>query len=263
MNKKINLPWPVLILFLIAAFLTGSIWQKQSFEQLPQLKTANSETQNYIFQPIKSEQPNLQVYMQSFNQEDKLLQANLAKTAGFFQEKISWQPNYYFTSTDQPLNFDDCIETPNNNFFCSPLGKPQINQQVRELCAWEIINDNQSWWKFVNAVAQNCNPDDIDQCWQVEAKIANLPLAQIQDCFSRQTIPIISNQIQTFKDKNIFETPTMIINNAQLPIYSKDSQKNLVVKIEDRYFQGNQINSPEYFIAAICAAIEKQIDICN
>lgn len=263
MNKKITLPWSVLVLFLISAFLIGSIWQKLNFELQPQSKRIEKEIKTVRFQPEKNDQPKIEIFMQTMKEEDKLIQARLANIASFFGENVSWQPYYLFTSTIQPLNNQNCMETAGDTFYCSPLGKPQINQQIRELCAWELTNDIQRWWGFVSRVSQNCQLDNIDQCWQVEAKITNLPEEQIQDCFSRQATPIIENQIQAFEDKKISQTPSLIINNRQLPLNPKDSQEEVVVRIENQYFQPNQLNTPEYFIAAICSSLNKPLDICD
>ncbi len=263
MNKKIILPWPVLGLLLISAFLAGSIWQKSNFEIQPQSKTIEEQIKTIRFQPKKNDQPKIEFFMQTMKEEDKLIQTRLANVAGFFGDKVSWQPYYFFTSTKQPLNNQNCIEAINDTFYCSPLGKPQINQQIRELCAWELTNDIQGWWSFVNRVSQNCQLDNIDQCWQVEAKITNLPEEQIQDCFSRQTTKLIKDQILAFEDKKINQTPMITINDTQLPLNEKNIDEELVVRIENQYFQPNQLNTPEYFIAAICSSLNKPLDICD
>lgn len=263
MTKKLTLSWPVLILIIISTFLAGAIWKKAKMESELQ-PDQNKKKEKYIrFQPSKSDRPMVKIYLQSFSQKDKLLVANLKKVVQFFNEKISWQPHYFFSSTTQPENNKNCMATEEGVYFCSPLGKQQINQNIRELCAWKLTTHHLNWWNFINSVHQNCSLDKVDRCWQDEAKKNKLATAQIQNCFSTQGVEIIKNQIKNLNQNNIVQTPRVIINKTKLPISEKIGESNLVVKIGSKYFQDTEVNKSEYFITAICSAFSEPPEICK
>ncbi len=264
MTKNIKLPWPVFILLIISAFLAGSIRKKVNLETQCPPETKNSRAKNILFQPSQTNTPNIVMFQESFGNKDKLLRTNLQKAVQFFNQKVNWQPHYYFyTTKNGPKTENQCIAAKNNKYYCSPKGKRQLNQNIREICAWRLTNNPLDWWEFVNNVEENCSLENVDHCWQEQAKKVNLPTNQIQDCFSTQSIEILENEIKFLENKNIRQTPQIFINDSQLPINSQQGGSKIIVKINNSYFQNNQIASSEYLITALCSAFNNPPKICD
>lgn len=263
MNKKVNLPLPVLILGIIGLFLAGSTWQKAKVESNPSNPKATKKLKNIRFTPKKNEMPTIEVYLQSFGQKDKLLTANLKKAAEFFEGKVNWQPHYLFNKVDNPENNEFCLASENDTYYCSNFGKKGINQNIREICAWKLTSNKLNWWEFVNSAQENCALDKIDTCWQNEAKEAGLPVNQIQNCFSTEAIEIIEDEIKIFQDNKITQTPVVLINDVRLMTYENIGQTNPVVKIDDQYYNKEEINSREYYIDAVCASFQTPPNTCS
>ncbi len=263
MNKKLSFSLPVLVLIIIGSFLAGTIWQKSGIDYSIPQTAVEKTTQNIRFQPEKSPTPIIEIYLRSFGQKDKLLTANLKKTAQFFGDLVVWQPHYLFHQTEKPVDPDQCLATEEGLYFCSDLGRQQLNQNVRELCAWVLADNKLNWWEFINANYQNCSLDEIDGCWQNQAREYNLPVEEIQDCFSTKAVEIIKDQIKVNNRRKINYTPVVYINNLKLPPNDYSDENKMTVKVENEYFQRQEINSPEYFITTICASFDQPPEICG
>ncbi len=246
-----------------ASFLAGSIWQKSQVNPQVNQSTQKALSQNYRFQPKKTTTPEIKLFFQSFSQEDIELQTNLITLVEEFGQQVTWQPHYLFSESSNPSQINNCLATETNSFYCSPQGKNQLNQNVREICAWRFANNKLQWWKFVNSIYQNCTLSEIDTCWQEQAKEANLPSNQIQNCFSTQAVEIIQEEITAFNNNSINQTPVILINDIRLPFSTLTANAKNVVKIGNNYFSGEELNSPEYLRAAVCASFKDKPELCK
>jgi hypothetical protein len=263
MIKKTSIPIPVLVLLTIASFLAGTIWQKSQDNQSDNHNSPRPIFKNFRFQPTKSSTPEIELYFQAFGQKDSQLQTNLVKLVKEFGQQVTWQPHYFFSESSNPDQPTNCLATETGNYYCAPQGKNQLNQNIREICAWRFANNKLQWWEFINSVHQNCRLNEIDTCWQKQAKEADLPNNQIQNCFSTQAIETIKEEIAVLDKKSINQTPVLLINNLQLPLSPTTNQAKNVIKIGNQYFSGEELTSPDYLQSAICASFKDSPELCQ
>lgn len=257
---KLNLA--VIFLIIIGSFFAGTIWQKGREENHASLEAPQEQQKTIRFSPPKSEKPTVELYLQSFEKNNQIIFKNLSKAQAFFEGKIDFTPHYIFTKTTQPEKPENCLETP-ETYFCAKESKEQLNENVREICAWNLTPEKNRWWNFVISVDKNCPPTEVDQCWQEEAKKYGLVVNQIQNCFSTQAVEILNSEINHLQSENINFTPTLLINDSQLPLNLKTDETKTVVKIGEKYFQPSQINTSDYYIAAVCSTFKDTPNICQ
>jgi hypothetical protein len=261
MNKQ-NLSGLFLLLAACSGFLAGVIWQKSTAQPTAQQNYTKQQEKNIRFKPSKSEQPTVKIYLKGRQTNEENFKKNIKKAAVFFGDKVKWTPYYYFYSDNNPNDPGRCIQTE-NNYLCSLENRFQLNQNIREICAWELSENRQNWWQFIIETEEKCPLSEIDQCWQAVAKNLNLPVNEIQNCFSTRGIDIIKNQITNLNKTKIDRFPKIEINNTNLPLLADGHQITTSVKINEKYFRSQEINSAQYFISAICSSFEQTPEICQ
>ncbi len=89
---------------------------------------------------------------------------------------------------------EECITKNCNtlkvNSWESLHGVQELNQDVREVCAYNLGNlDN--WWKFITLTNSNCTSANVDTCWTQQAKDAGLDTAEISACEKSQKTALL------------------------------------------------------------------------
>ncbi len=262
MNKQ-NLSGLFLLLAASSGFLAGVIWQKSNTETTAQQNPDQPQEKNIRFTPAKSEQPTIKFYLNGWQANEEDIKKNLKKAADFFGSKVIWLPHYYFTSQEKPADVNRCIQSE-NDYLCSSENRFQLNQNIRQLCAWELTDDPQKWWQFIIEITEKCSLNEIDQCWQSSAKESQMPVNEIQNCFSTRGIEIVRKEINNLNKNKISRIPMIEINDTNLPLLTDSGYQNTTtIKIGRDYFRGQEINSSRYFISAICSAFKETPEICQ
>lgn len=151
-----------------------------------------------------------------------------------------------------------------NNYYTALHGRVEANQQIREICAWNLADNQKVWWDFVSNVNTNCTSTDADTCWQDQAKTAGLDTDKITDCFNNQAKDIIEAEIALTTKNNVSASPTLLLNGVEFPpqtAYSQDGTGAL--KINDTVIKQADFRTPEGLKQAVCSVFSRKPADCK
>jgi len=117
--------------------------------------------------------------------------------------------------------------------FQSLHGEQELNQDVREICAYRLGSWDK-WWKFVLLVNKKCDGNNADVCWVELAEQAGLSSQQISSCVASQREALIKKEIEEAERHRASGSPTVFVNGT--------------------LYRGGR--SPNDYKGAICAAFE-------
>jgi len=139
---------------------------------------------------------------------------------------------------------DECLEKAcagiKEGEWESLHGEQELHQDIREICALRQENWDK-WWKFVSLVNKNCNYQNVDSCWEAQAKEAELDVDKIKVCERQEADDLLKKEVEELKKYQASGSPTVFINDA--------------------LYDGGR--APEDYKKAICAAFEKQPKECE
>jgi hypothetical protein len=146
-----------------------------------------------------------------------------------------------------------------NSLYGSLHGRVEANQNVREICAFNMNDDKTNWWKFVDNTNKNCTSTNADTCWEEQAKKAGFDTNKITECFNTQAAELIDKEIALTTQFKIQGSPTLKINGVDFP--PSDSKESL--KIGKKVFTQDQYRSSDAIKEAICASFNKVPKECK
>jgi len=184
---------------------------------------------------------------------------------GYFPDQEACKQQFYSNEEECfEKESSQCLATEDNNYYCSLHGKPELNQNVREICAWNLTDDKTKWWMFIDLTNNECTLDNIDQCWQDKAKAAGLDENQIQECFNKNAVELLDKEIAASEEFGASGSPSLFINGTAYPpqgAYDQDGEANM--QINESVFAQSEYRSPEAFKQAVCSAFSKQPKECK
>lgn len=232
------------------------------------------------FAPPKKETPEVKFFVMSFCPFGNQAEAGLKPVAKLLGNKVSWQPVYivadakkscesrcaqsvydedrcqqlvdqgqipdmktcrgYFPYDDEEACLKEKCEGLKEGEFTSLHGEQELNQDVREICAWNLGED-EKWWDFVEKVNENCSDKDADTCWEKQAKEAGLDTAKIKACQKNQAVDLLEKAAGECDQYDAYSSPMVFIN--------------------DEIFNGGR--APEDYKQAICSGFEKSPKECE
>jgi hypothetical protein len=150
-----------------------------------------------------------------------------------------------------------------NNLYSSLHGRIEANQDVREICAYNLAEDKKLWWDFVKNVNDNCTSTNADTCWEEQAKKAGLDSNKITECFNKDAGNLIEKEIADTTKYEIQGSPTLMIGEQTFPpsVDSTSTDQNL--KIGDKVFSLNQVRTPDVIKEALCSGFKKAPKECK
>lgn len=251
--------------------------------------------------PKKSDKPELQFYVMSFCPYGNQMETSLKKVFDVLGNSVSLKPQYifekitdlkkqcqqydssncanyikagYFTSdseckTELANYSKDCYDEKNylkigNVYYSSLHGRTEANQDVREICAYNMNDDKTNWWRFVENVNTNCTSENADTCWEEQAKKAGLDTNKITECFNTQAASLIDKEIALTTQNNVQGSPTLMLDGAEFPpkdASTTDGKGGL--KIGKQVFAESQYREAEFIKSAICASFNKSPKSCK
>jgi len=184
---------------------------------------------------------------------------------GYFPDQAACKQQFY-TNEEECFEKEtsQCLATEDGSFYCSLHGKLELNQNIREICAWNLTDDKSKWWAFIDLTNNECTLDNIDQCWADKAKSAGLDENQIQECFNKNAVELLNKEIATTEEFGVSGSPSLFINGAAFPpegAYDQAGEANM--QIGDNVFAQSEYRSPEAFKQAVCAAFSKAPKECK
>ena len=188
-------------------------------------------------------------------------------------------PTYVANSGGQLKNVADCqqqiatmVKTCNdeskylkigNNLYSSLHGRIEANQDVREICAYNLAEDKKLWWDFIKNTNDNCTAQNADTCWEEQAKKAGLDTNKITECFNKDAASLIDQEIAVTTKYKIQGSPSLMIGELPFPPTVDAASTDQNLKIGDQVFSLNQTRTPEVIKAALCSAFAKAPKECK
>jgi len=221
-----------IILLAITASLLGWVWIKSRTNLSPSGATSkfgerNSEVSTSTFEPSKTERPTVKIFLMSFCPYSNQAETDLQPVFDLLGDKVDWQPRY--------------IVSRKKDGFDSFQGSQELNQDVRELCVFNLY-DVKRWWNFVGEINKNCTSQDADNCWQVQARTAGIVIYPVASCEETQGEAILAGQAEEVAKYQVNTSPMIFVNDELYP--EKASR------------------TPEDYKKAICSAFEIEPKEC-
>lgn len=224
------------------------------------LKNKVNLTPHYIFDKID----NLQTYCQDRSGDPTQCSTYITDPNAPFKT-IADCKKYLNNLNTQCLDEKQYLKTSNGAFYASLHGRQEANQDVRELCAWnQAEGDKTKWWNFIGNVNKNCTAQTADTCWQQQAQQAGLDTTQITDCFNKDAVSLIENEIALTTKYNVQGSPTVLINDVIFPpdtAYTQDNTGSLI--IGDKTATQDKYRTPNVIKTALCASFKKAPGECK
>lgn len=179
----------------------------------------------------RSDQPELVFFSMSFCPQTNQATLSLQAVSNLLKDSFVFTPRYLFkkiTNPNQYLNQKDYLKSASGVYYTSAHGRQEANQNVREICAWNQLQDDKSpWWNFITNVNKNCTHENADICWEQQGKEAGLNTNKITECFNKEAFDLIEKEITISTQLKITQAPTVIINGNFLPqsAYSPEAIK--------------------------------------
>lgn len=293
----------ILSVALIAiSFACGYMWAKNKLNN-SKTASSNTTTASSKIDIPKIDKPELAFYVMSFcpygNQMEDILRPvfdlmgnkaeirpryifdkieNLAEScklrSGDATKCKDYVANKYFANETEckkviSENNKACNDPKNyivsgNNYYSSLHGRVEANQNVREICAYNLAADKKLWWDFVGNVNTNCDSKNADTCWTEQAKKAGLDTDKITECFNKDGIKLIEEEIALTDKYKIQGSPTVLVNGINFPpetAYTQDGKGT--VTIGKIVIPQTEFRTPNAQKEALCAGFKKAPKECE
>ncbi|MFA6185280.1 MAG: hypothetical protein WCT51_00170 [Candidatus Shapirobacteria bacterium] len=186
---------------------------------------------------------------------------------------------YVKNSNGQLKDVDDCknqiaamVKTCNNesqylkignNLYSSLHGRVEANQDVRELCAYNLADNKKLWWDFVKNVNDNCTVQNADTCWEEQATKAGLDANKITECFNKDAANLIEAEIADTTKNKISGSPTLMIADKAFPPTIDSASTDQNIKIGKEVFTLANTRTSNVIKAALCTGFKNQPKECK
>jgi predicted DsbA family dithiol-disulfide isomerase len=265
--------------------------------------TTTAATASSSFAAQKTDKPSLQVFVMSFCPYGNQMETTLKPVIKLLSKSADIQLHYIFNEVSNLSDYckqqsgdptqcaayikagyfktdsecqttiaaaaKQCSDEKNylkigNNLYSSLHGRMEANEDVREICAYNMSDDKTNFWNFVDNVNQNCTAQNADTCWTDQAKKANLDSDKITECFNTQAADLINKEIALTDQYKVQGSPTLIINGVNFPpdsAYTQDGKATL--KVGNKTFTQDQFRTPDAIKEAVCASFKKAPKECK
>lgn len=199
---------------------------------------------------------------------------NCKQRSGDVNKCKDYVANKYFPTEAECIkvitgNYNTCSD-PNNyivsgsNYYSSFHGRMEAAESVREICAYNLATDKKLWWDFVGNVNKNCDSKNADTCWEEQAKKAGLDTAKITECFNKDGIKLIEDEIALTDKNKIQASPTILVNGVEFPpqnAYTMDGKGSIT--LNGIVIPQKEFRTPNTQKEAVCAGFNKAPDECK
>lgn len=226
------------------------------------LKNKVSIVPHYILNKID----NLQTYCTSRSADPTQCATYITNPNAPFKT-IADCKKYITNLNTQCLDEKQYLKTSNGAFYASLHGRQEANQDVREMCAWNQTGDDKTkWWDFIANVNKNCTSQNADTCWEQQGKLAGLDTNQITDCFNKDAVTLIENEVALTDKYKVQSSPTLLVNDVVFPpdsAYAQDGTGSLVIGTKTATQSNSNYRTPNIIKTALCASFKKTPGECN
>jgi len=151
-----------------------------------------------------------------------------------------------------------------NNLYSSLHGRVEANQDVREICAYNLASDKTQWWNFIANVNTNCTVENADTCWEDQAKQAGFDTTKITECFNKDAGSLIEQEIAITDKYQIQASPTLMLDGKAFPpTDASGAEITGSIKIGKKVFTVDQLRQASAIKEAICESFSKSPSECK
>jgi len=235
-------------LLVAVAFLAGVVWAKREKVETGERVQTGAPTvvpTRAPFSTAKSDKSQVKFFVMSFCPFGNQAEEGLGPVYNLLKEKVDWQPryviyqNYCAQAPDKAAcEKSNCLKFGNDT-YCSMHGLGELNQDIWEICAFNL-GDNQKWWNFVAGVNANCAAQNVDTCWEKYAQGAGLDTAKIKACQKSEAVALMKRETTEMEKYQAQGSPMVFIN--------------------EKLYDGGR--APEDYKKAICSAFTKEPAEC-
>ncbi|MDD2483164.1 MAG: hypothetical protein PHE32_01480 [Candidatus Shapirobacteria bacterium] len=212
----------------------------------------------YIFEKIEG---NLAAYCKTSSPDPAQCDTYVKNSGGQLKDKADCQNQ--IAAMVKSCNDESKYLKIGNNLYSSLHGRIEANQDVREICAYNLTEDKKLWWDFVKNVNDNCTSKNADTCWEEQAQKAGYDTNKIKECFNKDAASLIEKEIADTTKYKIQGSPSLMIGDQVFPpeVDSTSTDQNL--KIGNKVFSLSQTRTPDVIKEALCSAFNKAPKECK
>lgn len=302
--KYVQIPTQAVVFFslllLVTSFFSGAYW----FKNIGATGSITGSSKAPVFAAKKTAKPEFDFYVMSFCPYGNQIEDVIRPVADLLGDKANIQPRYifdkitdlktycssrsgdptqcaayvqsgYFTteaectktiqaSLDTCLDDKEYIKSSDGSYYASLHGRQEANQNIREICAWNQTEDKSIWWDFVGNVNKNCTDKNADNCWADQAQAAGLDTNKITECFNKEAVDLIENELSYTESNSVQGSPTLIVNGVNFPpesAYTQDGKGQL--KVGKKVIDQADFRTPNTLKESICASFKNAPKECN
>ncbi len=167
------------------------------------------------------------------------------------------------TAGEKTCNDEKSYLKIGNNLYSSLHGRIEANQDVREICAYNIATDKKLWWDFIKNANDNCTSTNADTCWEEQAKKAGLDTNKITECFNKEASALIEKEIADTTKYKIQGSPSLMIGDKPFPPEIAATAADQNIKIGNKVYSANQLRSQDVIKEALCSAFKNAPKECK
>jgi len=168
------------------------------------------EKQTSTFDAPDAEKSNVKFFVMSFCPYGNQAESGLEPVFRLLGDKVDWEPHYVIYSNYGSGYPNYCLDEENK--YCSMHGIQELNQDVRELCAWKYESPDM-WWSFVSQVNKNCSSQNVDTCWEPIAEELGMDVNKIKTCQKDEAEELLQKEVEIGEEFEVRGSPSVFIND--------------------------------------------------
>ncbi|MEM4756400.1 MAG: DsbA family protein, partial [Candidatus Woesearchaeota archaeon] len=153
--------------------------------------------------------PQIDFFVMSYcpfgNQAEELLKPVYDKLKG----KAKFNPRYVIYNSGQ-----GCLTDEKGNKYCSLHGGVELNQNLRELCVYELYGEG-AWFDFAIKMNTACNDKNADTCWTPVAQSLGYDVDAITACFEKNKLEYVKKDFTLNQLLGVQGSPTIFIDGVE------------------------------------------------
>lgn len=184
-----------------------------NMNEAAETNTNTNTNTNESAEAPKTEKPTAMLFTMSYCPYGNLAEDAMKPVADLLKDKVAIEPHYVIYNSDYGYEGSDyCLDAENK--YCSMHGIQELNEDVRELCAYKYQPDK--FWAFVAKANANCTAQNIDSCWEEQAKSAGLDTAKIAKCQKDEALTLLANEVELNDKYSVTGSPSLVINDTNI-----------------------------------------------
>lgn len=189
----------------------------------------------------KQEKPKVLMFTMSYCPYGNQAEDMISPVHNLLGNSVDIEPHYVIYSDyakNAGASWDKYCSSQDEK-YCSMHGVQELNQNVRELCAYKYQQDK--FWDFVMTANSDCTSQNVDSCWEGAAQKVGLDVNKIKSCQQDEAVALLEYEVSLNEKYSVTGSPTVLIN-------------------ETKY---NGSRTAEAFKNALCSAFTNVPDSCS